>query len=162
MYDDGRQTLSRRFLRGLFRPFFWHIQRQSKGKNAEKLIDDYRAALDESIEKYGVDARRTNTVRDYLAKHLEGLEKYSDALPLRKVQFEMMRETEGIDSFDALVSGNALAADLIGTGELEEARTLLLSLFDQQSVQGTLGAEQGLYTVRLIDQVNRFWPQQSD
>jgi hypothetical protein len=162
MYDDGRQTPLRRVLRWLSRPMLWYLERQTKSRDAQKVADGYRLALDEAVQNSGIDGFRAVVARDLLAKQLEAMDRYSEALPLRRVQFELMSERKGEDHPDTLVSGNVLAMDLIGTGEFEEARTLLLSLFDLQSAQGTLGSERGLYTVNLIDQINQYRSKQPE
>jgi len=78
----------------------------------------------------GVNGYRTANARHLLAMHLEGMDRYSDALPLRRTQLSILREERGVEEPWTLAAELHLGFNLAGLGEYNEARQLFVHARD--------------------------------
>lgn len=114
----------------IVRPLNWYLQRRAKGIHADSDIDDWREILENEIETQGIDGYRTMNARHILATHFDEMNKYDEAVPLRRTQLTLLREQRGPDDTWTIAEEERLAFELAGLGNYDEATDLLVHARD--------------------------------
>ena len=99
--------------------------------NSEKL---YRQCLEGREKIVGVDHHETQSARYGLARCLSELERYSEAIELRRVELAWCRGRDGDTDPGTLSSISGLAIDLREIGALEEAEALFRELLEARKL----------------------------
>ena len=90
----------------------------------------FKRDLEASERLLGPEHPSTNNTRYFLANLLSYQRRYSESIPLLRLEWSIAEQRDGRNAPGTLSSLNQLAIDLRETGELEEAETLFRELLE--------------------------------